>query len=256
MNEAFEVAGVGLVAQQKALDAIASNIANINTPAFKRTEVRFSDVMASVSDPLNASPDLAFASSVAGVRAELALALDEQGEIQVTGRTLDIAIAGDGFIELMGPRGQSLLWRGGVLSVGEDGLLTGAGGFALRAGIEAPPTTTALHIAADGYVRASIAGADESIELGRITLVRVSDATAVERLDAGLYRLAEGAERIEAAPGEEGAGELLQGSIERSNVDINEEMIRLMIVQRSYAANAQIVQAADQLMAIANGLRR
>ncbi len=256
MNGAFEVAGVGLAAQQRALDAIASNIANINTPAFKRAEVRFSEVMAALSDPANPSAALGGVSLLAGVRADLSLALDEQGEIQVTGRALDIAIAGDGFIELMGPRGESLLWRGGALSIGEDGVLAGAGGFALRAGIETPPGTTALHIEADGSVRASLDGGQDRVELGRIMLVHVADATSLERLDSGVYRLRYGAQPIEATPGEDGAGELLQGAVERSNVDINEEMVRLMIVQRCYAANAQIVQAADQLMAIANGLRR
>jgi flagellar basal-body rod protein FlgG len=256
MNGAFEVAGVGLAAQQRALDAIASNIANINTPAFKRAEVRFSEVMAALSDPANPGAALGGVSPLGGVRAELALALDEQGEIQATGRALDVAIAGDGFIELMGPRGESLLWRGGALSIGEDGLLAGGGGFALRAAIEAPSGATAIYIGADGAVRANIEGAQEAVELGRIMLVRVTDAGALERLDGGLYRLRDGAQRMEATPGEDGAGELLQAAIERSNVNINEEMIRLMIVQRAYAANAQIVQAADQLMAIATGLRR
>src|SRR5262249_16931686 len=154
--------------QQQALDAVASNVANINTPAFKRADVEFAEVMASLSDPANPRTDLTPLISLAGVRAHSALALDEQGEIQPTGQALDIAVSGPGFIELMGPRGQTMLWRGGRLSVGEDGLLAGAGGLPLRAMIEPPAGTTALGIGADGVVRATLEGGGEAVELGRI----------------------------------------------------------------------------------------
>jgi flagellar basal-body rod protein FlgG len=256
MNGAFEVAGVGLQAQQQALDAIASNIANIYTPAFKRADVRLSEVMATLGDPSDPGADLVSSLALAGVRAELAMTYGEQGEIEPTGRALDIAIAGDGFIELMGPRGQIVLWRGGTLSVGEDGLLAGAGGLSLRSMIEVPVGATSLTIDRDGVVRATVSGSEAPSDLGRITLVRVHGALGIERLDGGLYRLADGAGTTLLTPGEDGAGELIQGGLERSNVDINDEMVRLMIVQRAYAANAQIVQAADQMMAIANGLRK
>ena len=182
--------------------------------------------------------------------------LNDQGELQKTGSTMDVAVEGGGFIELMGPDGRTLLWRGGRLKVGEDGQLAGAGGFALKAGITVPDDATALRIAADGTV--SVQGADgtEPVELGQIRLVRVSDPSGIERLDGGLYRLAEDARLDEVAPGEDGAGQLVQGSVERSNVQLTDEMVRMMLVQRAYAANAQIVQAADQMMGIANTLRR
>ena len=86
--------------------------------------------------------------------------------------------------------------------------------------------------------------------------MRVDDAAALERLDGGLYRLADGARVMDGVPGEDGLGRLVQGGVERSNVELNAEMVQLMIIQRAYAANAQVVQAADQLMNIANNLRR
>jgi flagellar basal-body rod protein FlgG len=84
----------------------------------------------------------------------------------------------------------------------------------------------------------------------------VNDPASVTRLDGGLYRAGDDAQLVEAQPGEDGAGLLVQGAIERSNVALTDEMVRLMMVQRAYGANAQILQAADQLMGIANGLRR
>jgi flagellar basal-body rod protein FlgG len=256
MNHAFEIAGVGLGAQQRALDVIANNIANVNTPGFKRSDVRFVELIASVHDTMNPGVQLGAAPSLAGVSARPSVMIDAQGEIERTGRALDIAIQGEGFIEIMGPRGQLMLWRGGSLTIQEDGLLATADGLPLRSMITVPREATEIEFGADGVVRGRVAESDEAVELGQITLVRVEDAGALERLDGGLYRVGDGAALHEGAPGDDGLGELVQGGVERSNVEVTDEMVRLMLVQRAYAANAQIVQAADQLMAIANNLRK
>jgi flagellar basal-body rod protein FlgG len=168
---------------------------------------------------------------------------------------MDLAISGRGFVELMGPRGQTMLWRGGALSIQEDGLLATQDGIALRALITVPADATDLRIDAAGAVTAHGAdGAD--LQLGAIELVRLADMSAIETLDAGLYAVGESAQLTRLPAGEEGSGVFVQGAIEQSNVELNDEMVRLMIVQRSYAANAQVVQAADQLASITNSLRR
>lgn len=255
MNGAFEIAGIGMESQQKALDVIANNIANINTPAFRRSEVRFSEIIAAASESDNPQSDLAALSAPAGVRTETLLALNEAGPIETTGHPLDVAIRGEGFIELMGPQGQTLLWRGGALTIGEDGALS-AGGFALRDAIAVPDDTVELSIGRDGSVLARRNGEDEPSAIGAISLVRVDDPAMLERMDGGLYRPLDEGALVAVRPGEAGAGELIQGALERSNVDLNAEMVRLLIVQRAYAANAQILQAADQLTGIVNNLRR
>lgn len=256
MNGAFHVAAVGLEAQQRALDTLANNISNINTPAFKRSAVRFSEILATAADPAAARADLgASLATTAGVRSDAMFLLDEQGRLQSTGRAMDVAVDGAGFIELMGPAGQSLLWRGGTLKIGEDGMLASTAGLPLRAAITVPTDTTAIEIGSDGVVRART-GETEPVEIGQITLVRVEDPAAVERLDGGLYRVADSSRLAEARPGEDGAGLIVQGAMEASTVELTAEMVQLMLVQRAYAANAQVVQAADQLMALANGLKR
>lgn len=257
MNGAFHIGAIGLEAQQRALDTIANNISNVNTPAFKRSQVRFAEVMATRADPTAVRADLgASLAASAGVRSDAVFMLDEQGRLQSTGRPLDVAIDGAGFIELMGPAGQTLLWRGGPLRVGEDGLLATEGGVPLKAGISVPADAAAIEIDGEGVVRARTGDGAEPVEIGQIMLVRVDDAAAVERLDGGLYQLADDETPDEARPGEDGAGRIVQGSVEGSAVELTAEMVQLMMVQRAYAANAQIVQAADQLMALANGLRR
>lgn len=257
MSDAFYVGAIGLQSQQRALDIIAGNLANLNTPAFKRSQVRFSDVLASRFDPDVPASNLADNSSdMAGVSVDAVTMANETGPLQTTGQTLDFAIDGAGFVELMGPDGQTLLWRGGTLKIGDDGLLATAGGLTLKAAITVPDDATALTIGSDGIVRAMPSDGTAPVELGQIEIVRVDDTAALTRLDGGLFRATEDARTTDAKPGEDGAGLLVQGAIERSNVDMTTEMVQLMLVQRAYGANAQVVQAADQLMSISNGLRR
>ncbi|HEY0148095.1 MAG TPA: flagellar hook-basal body protein [Allosphingosinicella sp.] len=257
MNGAFHVGAIGLEAQQRALDTIANNISNVNTPAFKRSDVRFSEILANQSDPDRISVNLGRSGiTTAGVMSEQVVMTGEAGQIESTGRPMDLAIDGQGFIEVMGPGGQTLLWRGGTLKVGEDGLLSTAKGLGLKAGITVPGDVTAIELAADGVVRAKVGDSAEMVEIGQIALVKVDDPSVLQRLDGGFYRVDEGVTLLDAQPGEDGAGTLVQGGMERSNVELTSEMVQLMMVQRAYAANAQIVQAADQLMGIANGLRR
>lgn len=256
MNGAFEVGAVGLRAQQRALDVIANNIANVNTPAFKRSDIRFSEVIANQSSPLSTDGLFVFDAPVTGgVRMSPREMLLAQGELRPTGNKLDLAIEGAGYLELMGPGGQPYLWRGGSLKVNDDGLLAADNGLPLRSAITIPDDATNLQIGADGLVRADISGSG-TIELGQLTLVKFDNEAAVERLDSGLFRAGDDMRLIEVRPGEDGAGLIVQGSVENSNVELTSEMVNLLMVQRAYAASAQIVQAADQMAGLVNNLKR
>ena len=257
MNGAFEVGAVALRAEQKALELLANNIANVNTPAFKRSDARFSAILASQIQP--DGPTVAVAPgdalSSGGVRLSPHAMLFAQGEIRPTGNLLDLAVDGQGFIELMGPNGQALLWRGGTMRVNEDGALATLDGLPLRAGIVVPGDATRLSISREGVVQAETSGG-EVVELGQIGLVRAEHEGALEQLDGGVLRAAEDARLIDALPGEDGAGLLVQGALEGSNVELTEEMVQLLVIQRAFAANAQTIQTADQLAAITNNLKK
>jgi flagellar basal-body rod protein FlgG len=257
MNGAFAIGAVGLDAQQKALDTIANNISNISTSGFKRSEVRFTEVLASQPDGGVAPADLsAPPETSSGVRADVMHMVNEQGAVESTGNALDLAIQGSGFIELMGAGGETLLWRGGPLKIGEEGRLMTASGMELKANITVPTDATGLQIGPDGVVRATTSTSTDPVEIGQIMLVKLEDPSVAEAVDGGMYRVAEGVTLNDAKPGEDGAGTLVQGSVERSTVDMNREMIDMLMVQRAYAANAQVVQAADQFMGLANNLRK
>jgi flagellar basal-body rod protein FlgG len=257
MNGAFYIGATGLDAQQRALDVIASNIANINTPAFKRSQIRFSELVAPTDPQLEASLHPADPGLLLnGVMVDASPRVFAQGDLKQTGNPMDVAINGDGFIELLGPGGQTMLWRGGSLKVNGDGYLAAANGMPLKAMISAPADATALSIGADGKVQATTASDGKSVEIGQIDLMKVKDTSSLKVMGDGLYQVADDSELVSAAPGDDGAGLLVPGSVESSNVQMTDEMVMLLMLQRAYAANAQVVQAGDQLMAIANSLRR
>jgi flagellar basal-body rod protein FlgG len=258
MNGAFYIGATGLDAEQRALEIVANNITNVNTAGYKRTQARFTALVGSPSGPSSLSP--AFAGSAAlmlGVSANASSPDFTQGEIQQTGKPLDVAINGDGFIEVLGPGGQTQLWRGGSLMVNPDGYLAVAGGgLQLKQSIQVPADATGVTIGADGTVTAVAGNGAAATTLGKIDIVRPKDMSLVTALPNGLYQVPGESDLIASAPGEDGAGTLVSGAIEGSNVQLANEMVNLMMLQRAYAANAEVVQAGDQLMATANSLKR
>lgn len=254
MNGAFYIGATGLRAQERALGVAANNIANLNTPGFKRSQIRFGELM-SPAPATDALSESRFATA-GGVAALEAAAVFDQGDIRETGNALDIAIEGDGFIEVLGAEGEGLLWRGGTLSISPDGLLATAEGMPLRGLIEVPEGASDIRIGRDGTVAAVLAGDTLATELGRIDLIAVRNTGSLEALSGGLYRAQTADAGSMMTPGEDGVGSIVQGAIEASNVALSNEMVTLMLMQRAYAASAQALQAGDQLMGIANGLRR
>jgi flagellar basal-body rod protein FlgG len=253
MNGAFYIGATGLRAQERALGVTANNITNMNTPGFKRGQIRFGELMSPPSaDGLQANR----LGGASGVAAFETLSVFDQGELRATGSAMDLGIEGQGFIEVLGPEGQGLLWRGGTLTVNPDGLLATQDGLPLRALITVPDGATDLRIGRDGVVMALLGGDTAATELGRLDLASVADSGSLEVLGGGLYRPTVATRVSALVPGEEGAGMIVQGSIEASNVSLSNEMVQMMLVQRAYAASAQALQVGDQLMGIANGLRR
>lgn len=256
MNGAFYIGATGLDAQQHALDVVANNIANINTPGFKRSSVRFSELVATpregVELPMMADDRAAFLS---GVMADGNQRIWAQGDLKQTGSAFDIAIDGSGFIEVMGTDGAARYWRGGTIKVGEDGFLATSDGSRLRAAISVPRGAADLVIGRDGMVSAAVAGS--GIEtIGQIDIAMVEDPDSLIAVGNGYYQAADGRPAPLVVAGEDGSGAIVQGAVEGSNVQLSDQMVTLLLLQRAYAANAQVVQAGDQLLSIANTLRR
>lgn len=264
MFDALSIAATGMQAQQLNVDTIANNLVNANTVGFKKGRVAFTDLM--VQDPSriaasgpDATPNLlsGLGRTAAGVGIASMSKLFDMGDLRKTDSSLDVAIQGDGFLELSMPDGSSAYMRGGTLKVNKDGLLANAAGYALKPGISIPENVQVLTISRDGHVQATVAGQSAPMVVGQIVLVRFSSPTGLAPMGDSMYRSADASgDPIAARPGEEGAGVIAQGFLEGSNVRMVDEMVNLMVAQRSYEASVKVAQAADEMLGLVNGLRK
>jgi flagellar basal-body rod protein FlgG len=265
MNDALYIAATGMQAQQLNVDTIANNLANVSTAAFKKGRVSFTDLMGTAVLPQVAGPDglagggpLATAPRLgSGVGVASVAKVFEPGEVKQTGSALDVAIVGDGLLEVAMPDGTRAFTRGGTLAVTADGVLATASGHPLEPRISVPPEATGLSIDAGGRVSIQSPRQGSPIDAGRLELVRFASPGALLAEGDNLYRATEtSGEPIAAAPGEDGAGTIAQGFLEGSNVKVVDEMLSLIVAQRAYEASVKVVQASDEMLGMVNALRR
>jgi flagellar basal-body rod protein FlgG len=250
-----------LHSQQVRLDVTSNNLANVNTGAFKKKRAIFSELVypqapdRAYTNPL--APDRTritggFGTYIKQVRSDFV-----SGDLNQTDRSLDVAIQGLGFFEVEKSDGSVLYTRHGSLSVNSDGDLVSSTGLRLSDGIRVPTDATAIEIGKDGIVLASVPDEAQPIELGQIMLANFANAESLETAGDGLFRATDqSGQAYKLIPGESGLGMLQQGFLEASNVDFVEEMVELSMAQRAYQLNARVLQAADEMLAEVNGLRR
>lgn len=255
MNEALYIAATGLQAHQSHVDTVANNLANINTPGFKRTTASFHDVMRASATTTAEGPGAP--SSSLGVRLAGTAKDFGSGELRATGSAMDIAIRGEGFIEVTMPDGTVAFSRGGSLVIDKDGLLATAEGYPLRPAIHVGRDVSNLVIGADGSIRGTDARGRQTPVLGRIELVGMSNPSGLQAIGDRLYRATEAAgDALPLRSGEAGGPALAQGFVEASNVKLVDEMVTLMVAQRAYEMNVKVIQTADEMAAMSNNLRR
>ncbi len=254
MIESLYIAESGMVSQQKLIDVISNNIANISTPGFKKSSVNFSDIVSNSELSQDSGNEV---SRGQGVMIQHLMMDFQMGDLKQTGNVLDIAVNGAGFIPVTLEDGTQAYTRGGRLQVNEQGFLTTLSGNTLTAGVVLPPDVTDLTFTASGTVLGRVQGGNELIELGQIDLVRFTNQEAMQQIGNNLYRSGDSAGEISVGkPSELGMGQLIQGFTEMANVSMNEEMVSLMLAQRGYQLNARLVQVADQILETINNIRR
>jgi len=253
MLNALYIAATGLQAQKLQLDASANNFANLNTAAYKRQSVDFSSIL----DKAPAGRGLAAVSPPGALRDRLLHVDMAFGTVQATGRALDVAINGPGFLQLELPDGVIGYARGGSLQVNADGGLSLANGLPLKSDVRIPSTAVDVRVAADGTVTAVTVPGQPSSSMGRIEIATFSDPEVLEYHGDSVFIAADGtAEPGRSNPGEEGTATLVPGSLEGSNVSMTGEMVSLVLTQRIYELNARVVQVADEMLSLGNNLRR
>lgn len=257
MLESLQIGATGMQAQQAHVDAIASNLANVNTAGFKKNRVSFAEmVVSAASGRTPGTPESATFAS-AGVQLAAPAKLFDAGEMKRTDAPLDIGIVGDGFLELAMADGSRAYARGGTLKVNADGQLATQAGIPLKPGIVVPEQVETLLVSASGRVQARVPGQAAPVELGQLELVRFPNAQGLLPQGVNVYRATEASgEPIAGRAGEDGMGSIAQGFLEGSNVKLVEEMVNLMVAQRAYEASVKVVQASDEMLGMINGLRR
>jgi flagellar basal-body rod protein FlgG len=264
---ALNSSATGLAAQEVALDVIANNLANVNTPGFKRSRVNFQDLLymqKKYPGVENARGDRRPIGTYIGLGVKVAgTQLDfRQGVAQETGRHLDILIDGGGFfeVEIEDTVGEGLGYtRAGHFTINEDGemVLASDDGRRLLPNIIVPEDAISVDITTDGVVSAEIAGDIEPTIIGQIELATFINPQGLKNIGENLYiPTAASGDPLLGNPGEERRGVLRQFFLEGSNVEPVTELVSLIRTQRAFEFNAQALQAADETLRQVGNLRR
>ena len=264
MNDAFYIAATGMRAHQTSLDTVASNLVNANTIGYKRTNVVFTDLISSPTPGIsnqNQSDDLKNIQSSETVSSGVTVSSSnrqfETGDMKKTDSMLDIAIQGDGFLEVTLSDGNSGYIRGGSMKISKDGLLLSPSGLPLKPAIVIPENAQSILISQDGRVQANIAGQSGSVELGQLQMVKFNNPSGLAMSGDNLYRISENSGDPKLTlPGEDGTGLIEQGMLESSNVKMVDEMVNMMLAQRAYEASLKVLQTADEMASMVNNLRK
>ncbi len=262
MIRALWTAATGMVAKQTEIDVIAHNLANVNTTGFKKARAEFQDLMSlgfrAAGAPADNTGVVPTSGQVGlGTRVAAVQRLFSQGDFQYTGNPLDLAIEGDGFFQVRLPDGTVAYTRDGTFKLDAEGRLVTSDGLLLEPNVTIPPGASKVTISANGIVSAVLPGESAPTELGRIELARFSNPAGLEAVGRNLFvHTPASGEPVTGQPGAEGMGTLAQGFLESSNVQVVEEMVRMIAAQRAYEAISKVVSTADEMMAQANNMRR
>lgn len=259
MIDALYIAASGLRSEQKQIDVISNNVANMQTPGFKRSRVSFADVAGTV---MPAAIDAGLPAAPAqpmpgGTRISSTLAEFETGDIRATGNPLDLAITGAGLFELELDDGSVAYTRDGQFRLDAEGTLRTMQGARLANAPQIPLDATKLEVSSGGEISVLMPGETERTVLGAIELAVFGATDALQSVGDNRFTatVAAGSPSY-VAPGEAGSGKLQQGYVEMANVQMIEEMSSLVMAQRAYQLNARVLQAADQVLETINNLRR
>lgn len=252
MNLSLYSAATGMEAQQMNLDTIANNLANVNTPGFKRSKIEFQDLL--YQKPRSAGSDAGGGNIVPtgieiGNGSRVASTSKEftQGQLTSTGGNLDLAIQGDGFYEVQQPDGTTAYTRDGSLKLNATGQVVTSDGLPVLGGFQPIPSgTTSISVAQTGEVTLQSASGTQTF---RLTLTRFANPGGLRSLGGNLYQETPASGTPETGnAGEQGFGTIMQGYVESSNVNLVEEMVNLITAQRAYEINSKSIQASDEML--------
>jgi flagellar basal-body rod protein FlgG len=263
-NRALRTAASGMYAQQLNIEVISNNMANMNTTAFKKNKAEFQDLMyqevivntVNTTTPGNSESGTGTIQVGNGVKPSTTQKSFLQGDIAATNNPLDVAIQGEGFFQVRKVDGTLVYTRDGSFKLNSEGNLVTTGGYLLDPEISLDENSVGVIIGRDGTVELQQADGNR-VPVGNIQLVRFLNPGGLLALGDNLYSESpESGRPILGNPGFDDFGELQQGYLEASNVDVVEEMISMITAQRAYELNSKTVKTVEEMMTMANNLKR
>ena len=255
---AMHVAKTGLNAQQVRMQIISNNLANVNTNGFKKDRANFESLLYQVirSSGAQTSVDTELTSGFSvgtGVNIVNSNKLHSQGSIVSTDNSLDLAIDGGGFFQVLLPDGQIVYTRNGAFSRNDEGVLTTNSGFIIQPEIAIPAEATKINVSADGIISVQVPGQVEAQEDGPLQLAAFQNRRGFEPIGENFYveTIASGPPILEN-PFAAGFGKLVQGSLEASNVNVVQELVDMIETQRAYEVNSKAITSVDEMLRFVN----
>ena len=258
MNQSLWIAKTGLDAQQTRMSVISNNLANASTSGFKRGRAVFEDLLYQNQRQVGAqsSQDTLYPTGLmigTGVRTVATEKLFSQGAMSQTMNPLDVAIDGKGFLQISMPDGTLAYTRDGALQVNAQGQLVNSSGHPVQPSITIPADAQSVTIGADGTVSIKQPGQANTTQVGQLQMADFVNPAGLQPVGSNLFieSSASGAPQA-GTPGVNGLGNLLQGYVEGSNVNVVEELVSMIETQRAYEMNSKAIATSDQMLQFVN----
>ncbi len=191
-----------------------------------------------------------------GVKTAAIYRINEQGNLQQTSNTLDLAIQGNGYFQVTTPTGETAYTRDGTLALAPDGTLVTADGYTVQPGLQIPPAATGVTINTSGQVQVTLAGQTAPQTVGQIQLATFPNEAGLDAQGGNLFvQTAASGAPVTGNPGTAGFGSVMQGFIETSNVNVVTEITNLITAQRAYEMNSKVITSSDEMMSTLTNLR-
>jgi flagellar basal-body rod protein FlgG len=252
---ALDIAATGMQAQQTNVEVISNNIANMTTTGYKAQRVAFQDLL--YQDLRRAGSNSSDAGTIVpsgtqiglGVKTAAIYRIDQQGNLQQTNNTLDMAISGNGWFQVTLPSGQIAYTRDGTFGLSPNGTIVTADGYVVQPGIQIPTNATNVTINASGQVQVSLPGQTAPQTVGQLQLAVFPNDAGLSAKGGNLFlQTAASGNPVTGAPSAPGFGTVMQGFVENSNVNVVSEVTDLITAQRAYDMNSQVVTATNQML--------
>lgn len=254
MLRALSTAATGMIAQQNYLDVISNNIANVNTTGYKKSRLEFQDMLSQVVKTPGAMINQGTFQPVGvdyglGVKTAATTRVHSQGTAVSTDRNLDIAIQGEGFLQVMKSDGTLAYTRDGSLKKDSMGQLCTTDGLLIQPQTSIPQDATEINITQDGNISVKIGSDTTQTIVGTLQLVRFQNPSGLLSIGHNMYvETAASGNPIQDTPGSNGMGTIEQGYLEGSNVQIVEELIGLVKAERAFESNSKIITTSSDIL--------